>query len=526
MLFIWRTYVENVDPFVKVLHVPTTDIEVRAIRGNLSTLESDTEALMFAITLAAIASMNEADATTNFSASKPQLLARYRLGTEQALARAEYLTPKSLTVLQAFVIYVSILPYTGAGKLGWPLSGLALRIAASLGLHQENFVSKSCRPPTSELDAELRRRLWWQICLVESQTQLPGASELLITEAMFSTKHPAHIDDTELNSMIVGQENSKKGLKDTTLCLIRCEIWHLNRSLRMSSIKTLDGHIQVFQAARSKIQDKYLRGVQREVVFDSFVHTMATLFFAKVELIICHQHLHQSKMAVTSPSPDVYNMVLTSSLTIIETVRSLRNEPGWAQWRWQLRNRVPWHALSIVLSQICHRPWSEVSETGLSCVSCFIEDMSEHDICEPLYQPLSNLLARAQQKRAQSSHHMQDGFEHTRQINRESGKLLLNREPTDMLPFSLSDGANDRGWLGCTGPSLTATPATPSKETFDWDMLHGSIDLAPYSITASGSGDGTMGERQEMQWLDNMPFDWEAWDEIAGIGDQWTLNEL
>lgn len=48
---------DNVDPIVKLLHVPTMTKIVKDLRSDMSTMTPGVEALMFAIYLAAITSM-------------------------------------------------------------------------------------------------------------------------------------------------------------------------------------------------------------------------------------------------------------------------------------------------------------------------------------------------------------------------------------------------------------------------------------------------------------------------------------
>ena len=57
MLFIWQTYVENVDPFFKIVHVPTVSKMVQDSGGNFDLLPSFMEPLMFSIAFAAIVSL-------------------------------------------------------------------------------------------------------------------------------------------------------------------------------------------------------------------------------------------------------------------------------------------------------------------------------------------------------------------------------------------------------------------------------------------------------------------------------------
>lgn len=57
--FIWQIYTENVDPIVKILHVPMMHNVIRQVRADMNTLTPGLEALMFAIYYASITSMEE-----------------------------------------------------------------------------------------------------------------------------------------------------------------------------------------------------------------------------------------------------------------------------------------------------------------------------------------------------------------------------------------------------------------------------------------------------------------------------------
>lgn len=59
MLFLWQIYVENVDPFMKVLHVPTMTKIIRELRGSYHSLDPSMQALVLAISLAATMSLED-----------------------------------------------------------------------------------------------------------------------------------------------------------------------------------------------------------------------------------------------------------------------------------------------------------------------------------------------------------------------------------------------------------------------------------------------------------------------------------
>lgn len=68
---------------------------------------------------------------------KDVLLKRYRFGTEQALARADFLNTNEIVTVQAFVLFlVCVRRYDGT-RFVWSLTALAVRIAQSLGLHRD-----------------------------------------------------------------------------------------------------------------------------------------------------------------------------------------------------------------------------------------------------------------------------------------------------------------------------------------------------------------------------------------------------
>ena len=54
-------YQENVDPVVKILHIPTTSKVIRDARTNLDNISPAAEALMFAIYYAAVNSLEESE---------------------------------------------------------------------------------------------------------------------------------------------------------------------------------------------------------------------------------------------------------------------------------------------------------------------------------------------------------------------------------------------------------------------------------------------------------------------------------
>ncbi|KAK6532794.1 hypothetical protein TWF281_006970 [Arthrobotrys megalospora] len=364
MLLIWQTYVDDIDPFVKILHVPSMTRLIRDLRGQYHSLKPATEALIFSISLAAVSISSEEDIPQHFNVSKRELISRYRLCTEKSFEKAELLTSDDLQSLQALAIYLYTLRENTERKAVWTLSGILLRIALRLNLHKET--TDVTGPPAIEREA--KRRLWWQICLTDSASEFRGVSKFLISEDMFDTPMPSDIDDADINMNSLNIPDRGARRTDLTIFRIRCEIWRLSRRLqslivsREASQRPLTENPTIFfQTARKRITEDYLKYLRLDVPLDCFVHTMTQLFFTKVDLSLLENYTKENA------EPHTENQLLILATSILDYTYSLQNEPTWEPWRWHIQSKTPpYRALAIVLNKVCSRQWDSTSEQALS----------------------------------------------------------------------------------------------------------------------------------------------------------------
>ncbi|POR37996.1 Putative transcriptional regulatory protein [Tolypocladium paradoxum] len=384
--FIWKTYVESVDPFIKAVHTPSVDDILTQARGKFGTLGPGIEALLFAIGLAAIASLDEEEASESFRVSKSELISRFRLGTERALGHSRFLTTKDTTVVQALVIYLSVLPHIGAQQEASALAGVLLRIATRLGLHKELSTSTY-----ASLEVETRRRLWWQICFIESRSRDSRVPGLSFSEYAFDTKPPTNVNDEDIRAGSIALEPPEPRPTQMTLTLIRCEIWRLHQTLRHNPDKTLRANMEAFHEIRSTVESDHLQYLDVEDAFESFIKTITSLFFAKVEQAIYTEHLRRSH----AHNPHVRGLFFAASVAVIEAMRDLKTNPAWKRWRWQLQGHFPWHAVGAVFIQLCHLPWTPVSERAWNIARGLFDELPRDPRKYELWQRLSDLATRA-----------------------------------------------------------------------------------------------------------------------------------
>lgn len=220
--FYWQTFVENVDPLVKIMHIPTMSKTIKEVQESTGTLSKSTEALMFSIYLGAVISMTAEEVKSNLAQDKTQLVKKYRFAVEQALARAGFLTSSEIVTVQAFVLFLVCIRRHDDSRTVWSLTGLVIRLGQALGLHRDGEPLG-----LSVFDTEMRRRLWWQIVVLDVRASEDFGSDPTIMEFSMDTKMPLNLNDADFSPTSDKKPEVRVGVSEMTFCLIRYEILNM-----------------------------------------------------------------------------------------------------------------------------------------------------------------------------------------------------------------------------------------------------------------------------------------------------------
>ena len=104
MFRLWQTFLDNVNPLSKVVHAPTTQLQVLDATTNLENIPATTEALLFAIYTSAICSLTNEECEAMMGEPKSSLLPKYLAAVKQALCAVGFIKCSDLVVLQALVL--------------------------------------------------------------------------------------------------------------------------------------------------------------------------------------------------------------------------------------------------------------------------------------------------------------------------------------------------------------------------------------------------------------------------------------
>ena len=348
---------------------------------------------------------------TNFGVEKDYLVNQYRFGTEQALARAGFLNTNEIVTVQAFVLFLVCVRRHDDSRFVWSLTGLCIRIAQSLGLHRDGT-----KFSLSPFNTEMRRRLWWQVCILDVRASEDHGSDPSILENQFDTKLPLSVNDADLDPAATEPPIEKEGVSEMTFCLIRYEICHLSRKLsyippgqsncpfeKGASHLTLDEKERMVKASADHLEEKYLKYCEDAGPLYWVAATVARLITAKMSLIIYHP-LSQSSDA-KALTQTVKDRLFMASIEIIEYTRVLEHEASTKQWGWLFHTYIQWHAIAYILSELATRDHSLIVERAWRAVDSIFNDWGgaiKSTKTGMLWQPMRKLMAKARRKREEN----------------------------------------------------------------------------------------------------------------------------
>lgn len=106
MFRLWQVYLDNVDPLLKVTHIPTLQGRIVDAASRLKSIDRNLEALMFSIYAMAILSLDKDECESMFGLTKKDLTTKYQFACQQALSNASFLRCNDRDCLTAIFLYL------------------------------------------------------------------------------------------------------------------------------------------------------------------------------------------------------------------------------------------------------------------------------------------------------------------------------------------------------------------------------------------------------------------------------------
>jgi hypothetical protein len=429
------------------------------------------------------------------------------------LARADLLNTNDIMSIQALIIYLFVSRGVESSRYVWAMLGLALRLAVALGLHRDgsNF------PDTiSPFDAELRRRTWWNLCFADSMSGMEEVTELMITDKLFDTKLPSNINDSDIWPKMTASPTPREGTTEMTPLIARAEFWKLGMQLgsslsslfveRGDQVTGMQDQLDLATAARKRVTDKFFPNLTPvSPPLHRFLFGVMTSVFTKLTMIVTYRMTLARYHKTRSIPPDESRQIVGLGLSLFDRMEALKAEPDFRGYTWHLRGGqgVQWHALCILLSQLCSQPWSAEMDEVYARVKVQMDQIPEQAKTHSLFPPVSQLMSRATKR-------------HERYQTGLLSQTKVQQQQQTAVPF---EPAPDFVGVGALSPSATAAwIPSPLRE------LNAPVDFAAMGVSldprAIASVDGLMFSDAVALTTDLPDADmmdstsWDQWDEL------------
>ncbi|KAJ6014281.1 hypothetical protein N7540_008872 [Penicillium herquei] len=399
----------NVAPMVHIFHMPTM---IRSFWEDVNLqqeLSRPAEALLFAIYYSAVISMESHQCEHILSVPRATALKHFQFATQQAIARANFLNTQSMVLVQAAVLFLSALRNEDASRTAWSLTALVVHIARSMGLHRDG-AAFGLRP----LETELRRRLWWHICLLDIRSSEYHGYEPIVHESMFDTRAPLNINDSDLTAEMTEPPAEREEATEMTFCLIRCEVMRVawktgytkpNMSPLDKPTEGLSFHDRtaLAQGLQFRVQERYLKHCDPSTPFSILCVTVAQLTIARTWLVVYYPLIRKDRGAAL-PS-NLRDRLFLTSIKVLEMSNTLLTNSDLAQWQWHSKTHIQWHTIAFLLSEICARPPSADCDRAWEYVQTVYNRWKVKEHKGNRWRPIVHLMAKTR---------------YVRQIQRES----------------------------------------------------------------------------------------------------------
>ncbi|KAL4875139.1 fungal-specific transcription factor domain-containing protein [Aspergillus karnatakaensis] len=344
---LWQRYLDVVDPLIKIFHTPTVQkLVVKAIHGRTK-LNRASHCLLFAIYYAAVAAMSREDCENELEEDRRVLLKRYGVAVTYCLSHQNLLECRNMTVLQAFSIYLITARCDEDGPDVYSLVGVAAGIALKMDLNKDGAALR-----LSPFETEMRRRLWWQLLILDTRVAEDRDSEPCILESSFNTQLPSNVADADLHPQMSRPPVSAQGRTEMFFSLTRFETSYFARQLVFSDEFSRDNEyahmsgdqkraaIDCFQ---DRIEKQYLSQRDDKIPLDNVLVKSVRLVLAKIKLMI------------TDPTPmedeteEEKLLKMQGWIEVLHEAEALRRYEEGTQWLWLFQTYIEWDALTELL---------------------------------------------------------------------------------------------------------------------------------------------------------------------------------
>ncbi|TVY37693.1 Transcription factor [Lachnellula subtilissima] len=436
-------------------------------------------------------SMTDTDVESMFGEEKQKLLAQYQSGCRKALLRAGFLRSSDMTILQGFLLYLlSGLNFSIDPRALFCLTGISIRIAQRMGLNVDG-TAYGLLP----FEVEMRRRLWWQLILLDTRVgELSGYGSTLHMY-MWTTKLPSNVNDSSLFPDMREPPPEHPGATEMLFVLQRCEVAQFFYQTRRSCgpFETDDAVIDAFEAL---LQEKYLKYCDSQVPLHHISSAMAKGAIYKLRMGKHHPNLMSSKSKEMSEQE--LDKLFRSSMAMLENHHNLMGAKSLSRFFWHIYTNFPFPAHVYLICALRYRTTGELADRAWKQLEASFDRRSKSEMAKrrgnqasTLHMAMANLTVKSWDAR-------------------ESALPELQETPTPRFIQQLREKLASRKSSNCTPQSDACPPEIGNQVGNQFEDAYPWLNQQPPFETQSF-------DQSNILMPDSSTMDWSFWNGIGQV---------
>ena len=291
-------------------------------------------------------------------------------------------------------------------RSAWTLISLAVRIGHALDLHRDP--ADLSFPP---FEVEMRRRLWWQINVLDIRASEDRGSPPMIPE--HSTRLPSNVNDEDLDPKSIQKVTEHAAATEMTFCLISHEVPDVVRRLNcyvgLNDAPPLNSKDREDMVKRleHRLESRYLSHCDTTIPIFWVCSIVGRLIIRKGWLHLQYPSYPQPRAARSEVSRE---SILRIAVSILELTNMLEANEATTKWTWFFATYVQWHPLAVTLAELCAQTSGPLVERAWTVVNVAFDKWGDRVADTKkgtLWRPIKKLLAKAQAARLQASNGME-----------------------------------------------------------------------------------------------------------------------
>jgi hypothetical protein len=371
----------------------------------------------------------------------------------------------------------------------------------------------------SVFEAEMRRRICWQIALLDSRCAQLSGTGISVTAHLWDMRLPANINDSDLSPEMTELPFEHTGVTEMVFCLIRYEFGNFLRGgntwggfdgawqrLSSDSIPIAEKD-KIIDQLGNYLENKFSRFCDPLIPLHTFSTSLIRAAILKLRFVAHHPQQYPDKGA--SMSQLERDIVFATGLKMIEYDTFGQSMPSLKRFLWHVNVHFQFDAFIFVLSELRHRTsgplidraWQQVQEVYDNHPELITKTSNE------LYVAIGNLTLKAWTSReAELARQLQgspevptfiSSLKLQRPTEKDGGftKLLDVNEPAPGGDYALAMNGQGSGFR----------------------------TIAQNGINTHGGGFGP-NPQFESTTLDISPVDWEFWNSLLENNELETFD--